>query len=199
MQSLVAPMTSKESSKKVPFYYYTASAFPNSKHGFGLVNHCMHIFHRQARNQVSLFGCEIQTGRGWNWQLGWCTPCLVQKTEAQFSTKTMLHLSGFVLWWVLWWKTATVSNTRGVRTTIWGYISSISSRWQLQAGHLWAYGRAVTVSIHGVDCCAATSHKGRKEEQKELKKKDTQIFLCICTHTSSCLLQKLGSVVFLDL
>lgn len=64
MQSLVAPMTSKESSKKVPFYYYTASAFPNSKHGFGLVNHCIHIFHRQARNQVSLFGCEMQTGRG---------------------------------------------------------------------------------------------------------------------------------------
>ena len=58
MQSLVAPMTSKESSKKVQFYYYTASAFPNSKYGFCLVIHCLHIFHRQARNQVLLFGCR---------------------------------------------------------------------------------------------------------------------------------------------
>jgi hypothetical protein len=45
--SLVAPMTTKETSKKVPFFLllcYAASNWPKQKHGFGLVNCCMHIF-----------------------------------------------------------------------------------------------------------------------------------------------------------
>jgi len=96
--SLVAPMTSKESSKKVPFYYYAASACPNSKHRFGLVNHCIHIFHRQARNLVWM-GSAANANRERREIASWagCTPCLVQETEARFSTKTMLHLSCLVM------------------------------------------------------------------------------------------------------
>ena len=61
--SLVAPMTTKETSKKVTFYYYAASAWSKPKHGFGLVNRCMHVFHLQARCLVSVSCREMSKGR----------------------------------------------------------------------------------------------------------------------------------------